>query len=66
MCMAAALPMAGGYFLGKSQRKDEEINVNLDTKNPNFSGIEEEEQVTSETQGSNQPSQSSRTTDKAY
>ena len=65
MCMAAALPMAGGYLLGRRERKDEP------TITQNFSGVEEETpaptgEVTAATQGSNQSSQSSRTTDKAY
>ena len=63
MCMAAALPMAGGYLLGK-RGQTEESNITQ-----NFSGFEEEtptsQQSTAPTE-SNQSSQSSRTTERAY
>mgnify|MGYP003108430851 CR=1 FL=1 len=64
MCMAAALPMAGGYFLGKAERKDETI-----AENRNFSGFEEEKAETESPQQSTAPtgtSHSSSTTEKAY
>ena len=63
MCMAAALPMAGGYLLGRRGQKEEP------TITQNFSGFEEEsstEQQSTAPTESNQSSQSSRTTDKAY
>ena len=65
MCMAAALPMAGGYLLGRREQKEEP------TITQNFSGIEGEtpestEEVTAATRGSSGSSQSSRTTEKAY
>ena len=63
MCMAAALPMAGGYLYGRREQKDEP------TITQNFSGIEEETptpQPSTAPTESNQTSQSSRTTERAY